>query len=70
LEAKYWHLPMMYFHGGFQRVMGEVDEFTELIRGTTNDKYSYQNVKSRGKEFRFSEQIGDLRMKCCIDYSA
>jgi len=32
LEAKYRHLPITPFHGGFQKVKGKVDGFTELRR--------------------------------------
>jgi hypothetical protein len=49
LEAKYRHLPITPFHGGLQKVKGKVDGFTELIRETTLDECSYENVKSRGE---------------------
>jgi hypothetical protein len=38
-----------HFHGGLREVKGKVDGFTELIRETTVDEYSYENGKSRGK---------------------
>jgi hypothetical protein len=49
LEASYWHLLIIPFHGGLQKVRGKVDGFTELIREPTLNECSYENVKSRGK---------------------
>jgi hypothetical protein len=49
LEATYWQLPETHFHDGLQKVKVTVDGFTELIRETTPDEYSYANGKSRGK---------------------
>jgi len=49
MEAKYWHLLIIPFHGGLQKVRGKVDGFTERIREPTPNECSYENVKSRGK---------------------
>lgn len=38
-----------HFRGGLREVKGNVDGFTEIIRGTTTDEYSYENGKSREK---------------------
>jgi hypothetical protein len=47
MEAPYRHLPIIPFHGGLQKVKGKVDWFIELIRETTLNECSYENVKSR-----------------------
>jgi hypothetical protein len=49
LEASYWHLLIIPFHGGLQKVRGKVDGFTELIREPTLNEYSCENVKVKGE---------------------
>jgi hypothetical protein len=56
-KAKYRHLPITPFHGRLQKVKEKVDGFTELIRETTVERYSYANGKSRGKLPLFSSWI-------------
>jgi hypothetical protein len=46
VEAPYWHLPIVPFHGELQKVKGKVDGFTELNERFVN-KCSYADGKSR-----------------------
>lgn len=48
LEGSYWHLPVTPFHEGLRKAKGKVNGFTERLRETMDNSYSYANGKSRG----------------------
>jgi uncharacterized membrane protein len=48
MQSLFQHLPVTPFYGGLRVVKGKVDGFTELIRETTVDEYSYSDGKSEG----------------------
>jgi len=45
-RLKYWYLLINHFNNELQEVKGKVDEFVEISREMSLDKYSYENVKS------------------------